>query len=206
MITNPLRAFTADEAAELQAHPVGSPMDDLTEARFVLRRGMAQLVCENLVTHPSTPDWARAVYRQVPPWQFYTSNGLRRRVYGVYSDDRVHAATAHVMWINQVIDGVPVADLTPMDRWPPDDLAFFQLMTPEQRGIFLDPSALWPLPTTHSTFMGLQVKPARYDIDKGVGRKRCHDTEHDHVSVRRKRIPTGQQRQGDKNKEGKYRY
>ena len=140
-----LAPFSDEERAEYKARPIGGAFE-LTEEQLAARLATAKRVVEygNNGGDPDMPDFARAVYKAAPPYAFFVTvlpdgTRLRRRVYGAMNRDDgemwVHCATAHIGWVG----GVPVSELTRIDRWAPEDLAFFRRLPPHERTAFEDP-------------------------------------------------------------------
>ena len=131
---------------------MGSGFTELTPAQFALRLHVAQGLTAAMISDPELPEFARATYAAAPPWGFYVSIiehpeatvRLRRRVYGALTADdsdalHVHAASARIGWVNLVVGGVPVAQLTRIDAWNAADLVWFEHLPPSMRSAFIDP-------------------------------------------------------------------
>jgi hypothetical protein len=114
--------LTEEETRELKERPISPDRrEDFTDAQFECRLGIAKKICAHLeALDVDRPEWAQAIYAKVPPWGVYTSDdngeGLVRRVYGAClqganREESVWAVSAHLGVNNDVIGGVPVAEI-----------------------------------------------------------------------------------------------
>ena len=89
------------------------------------------------------PPWAREAYKECPMWGFYAYANRPEasclRVYGAMDSDEMHAESAHLLFTNNVIGGVPRADLVRVDRWTDTQKTLLRLNNAP--GWFLDPIA-----------------------------------------------------------------
>ncbi len=137
-------ALTPEEHAELTARP--PPCKLITPAQMVIRKRIAaanDTACYNhaLQTAPQLAE----LYRKYPPSKFYTnaSGTACKRIYGFFQtkegEFRAHSVTLLMMFNNDTIDGVPVADLRALDDWTPALTERLNLPCYAQTECFLDP-------------------------------------------------------------------
>src|SRR5271166_4030391 len=100
-----MAAYTAEENAEMKAHPIGSINDPLPPDRLALRFSVARKIYEKMKTTEwwaQRPDDIKATFEKFPPWKFYTGKdgNIARRSYGVGELTNgahvLHMATAHI--------------------------------------------------------------------------------------------------------------
>ena len=123
--------------------------EDFTDAQFAVRLALAKKMCQFLldVDDSLTPEY-RSSYERAPMWATYTMlpNGKShpRRVYGMCTslDDKgdevasAHAVTGFHYFNNDVIGGVPIADL---EHNKVDRLYYADVMFTKTPGLFMDP-------------------------------------------------------------------
>ena len=143
--------LTEEEKHELHARPV--PTEPATEEQLLMRQAIAKKFWEMcLRDDPTLSPEFRAIYAQYPMWKFYTNkeqlHSIARRSYGVAvnanGDPVLHMVSCHLLFVNDVIGGVPCAEVFPLDKWSPAHVGFIKLAlsSPEQlylRNTFLDP-------------------------------------------------------------------
>jgi hypothetical protein len=142
--------LSEEEKEELRKNPPALDFQPATEEQFLFRLSIAKKMCAffNQVDASMTAEY-RAIYEKYPMWAFYESTDpeatLPRRVYGAMvrvEDDgsiaeAVHAATAHIAWVNYVLGGVLVTQLKRVDRWSENSTMMINMSG--AKGMFCDP-------------------------------------------------------------------
>jgi len=140
--------LTEEEKEELRKNPPSLDFELVSEEQFLLRLSIAKKMCA-FFNDTSVPPEYRAIYEKYPMWAFYESTDseatLPRRVYGAIlqtdedgsKTEAVHAATAHLLWVNYVVGGVPVTKLKRVDRW--NENSEMMIKMSGAKGMFCDP-------------------------------------------------------------------
>lgn len=136
--------LTSEEQLELSTRPISPEWRDFTEDQIKTRVEIGKKFMEYIIKDDITMEpWAKEIYTKMPMWGFYIDPKfrVRRRVFGALkqsdSTPGVHAASAHFLWTNYVIGGVPINELERIDRWTEEDKMFFK--GNNCPGLFLDP-------------------------------------------------------------------
>lgn len=143
--------LTDEEEKELKDFPIPTAPRD--EKQLRLRQQIGKKMCAHAIIADETmsPDHKR-IYEKFPMWRFYTdakrSPYIARRMYGICGNDdkdkwSLYMVSARVMWVNDVIGGVPCDEVLALDEWTSEQLVFLkERALPEQPKVmatFLDP-------------------------------------------------------------------
>ena len=161
--------FTAEEEAELRAHPIGSIDRLLTGDRLALRKSIARKQWEAVMDtewYRQRPAEVRAAYEAKPPWKFYMEYSDRgtpnessraRRLFGVMeypptdpNPIRYHTIGAMFMSVSKTIGGISstLPNLEAVDNWN-EDAAFMISTSSDTRSMFFDPFGWWEICMGH---------------------------------------------------------
>jgi hypothetical protein len=135
------------EDFELISRPIDSAAAyDYTEEQLNLRKRIGKRITKKIYEHAmqTKPELANE-YLTHPPYLFYTcKNGIaKRRIYGIcqYKDGSkgAHAVTAMVMFNNDVVGGVPLSEMVPLEKWSDEHLSFLNSGLIKYKNAFIDP-------------------------------------------------------------------
>lgn len=141
--------LTDEETKELKDHPV--PCDPVDNDQLRLRQKIGEKLCNFFMQTDSTltPE-CKAIYEKYPMWKFYTDTdgtpSMARRSYGVAigkgGQQLLHMMSMRMLWINDVVGGVPCTEVQALTEWSPEHKKFIADSMPQSahdRDAFLDP-------------------------------------------------------------------